>query len=463
MFSTRTRLLCGLGLIFGLALGISAWLTLRSLDRMVLASARQMAGDKAVLCSRYIPVDPPIFEPWLRGAFTAAQQQFLFTLFDATGHRLGSTTNFSFEVPFNPQVLDMPDPHMDVFRDFATFPEPMAVAYYPIYRVEGRHIVTGWAQTCVPLRRWQNETRPLRQALLVTGAISWGLALGLASWMLSFWIRSLDVLAESARQLGPSTFATQRLFVPQRAPELQPLIASVNALLDRLSGVHRQQQQFLADASHELRTPLTILRGEIEVALRRERPGDEYREILTSNSDELERLSRLVDNLLTLARADAGQILNRQAKVDLAVVCREVIDRLETVAADRQVALHLEAKGTSTLLGDPVALDRVIFNLVDNAVRYSPPQEAVQILVESDSKRVTVQVRDAGRGIAPEHHAHLFDRFYRVDISRSRDQGGAGLGLAIVKTLVEAHGGAIDVSSQLGKGSTFTVRLPTAT
>ncbi|MBL9134362.1 MAG: hypothetical protein JNK85_00775 [Verrucomicrobiales bacterium] len=460
MFSTRTRLLCGLGLILGAALGISAWLTLRSLDRMVLASARQMAGDKAVLCSRYIPVDQPTFEPWLRGAFTAAQQQFLFTLFDATGHRLGSTTNLSYEIPFNPQVLDLQDPHMDIFQDFVTEPEPMTVAYYPVYRVDGRHIVTGWAQTCVPLRRWQNEVRPLRQILLTTYGTAWLAVMGFASWMLAFWIRSLDVVAESARQLGASTFATQRLFVPHRAPELRPLITSVNALLDRLSGVHRQQQQFLADASHELRTPLTILRGEIEVALRRERPGDEYREILTSNCDELERLSRLVDNLLTLARADAGQVLNRRETIDLAVVCREVVDRLETVAADRQVALHLDARGTTTLNGDPVALDRVIFNLVENAVRYSPPQEAVQIMVEGDSQQATIQVRDAGRGIAPEHQPRLFDRFYRVDVSRSRDQGGAGLGLAIVKTLVEAHGGRIEVASQLGKGSTFTVRLP---
>ncbi len=207
---------------------------------------------------------------------------------------------------------------------------------------------------------------------------------------------------------------------------------------------------------------MTILRGEIEVALRRERPTAEYREILSSNCDELERLSRLVDNLLTLARADAGQILNRREKIDLAVICREVVDRLETVASDRQVSLQLDAKGTTALHGDPVALDRVIFNLAENAVRYSPPQEAVRILVDGDAHHVTAKISDSGRGIAPEHQPHLFDRFYRVDVSRSRDQGGAGLGLAIVKTLVEAHGGTIEVSSQLGKGSTFTVRLPSA-
>lgn len=462
MFSTRTRLLCGLGVMVGLALSFSAWLMLRALDSLAMAAARQMAGDKAALCSRYIAPDQPTFEPWLRGAFFAAEQKFLFTLFDADGHRLGNTTNFDYEIPFNPQVLDRPDPHMDVFREWLDTPEPLAVAYYPIYKVEGRHIVTAWSQVGVPLRRWQDATRPLRRTLAVTHLAALVLVLGFAAGMLAFWMRSLHVVAESANQLGPATFATQRLFVPQRAPELRPLVQSINALLERLTDVHRQQQQFLADASHELRTPLTILRGEIEVALRRERPASDYREILTSNSDELERLSRLVDNLLTLARADAGDVLSRRDRVDLAVICREVLDRLEAVAADRQVALQLEAQGTTAVVGDPIALDRVIFNLVENAVRYSPPQEAVQVTVEGNAQGVTARVRDAGRGIAPEHHGHLFDRFYRVDVSRSRDQGGAGLGLAIVKTLVEAHGGRIEVASQLGQGSTFTVRLPAA-
>ena len=216
----------------------------------------------------------------------------------------------------------------------------------------------------------------------------------------------------------------------------------------------------MADASHELRTPLTILRGEIEVALRRPRSPEEYAEVLQSSREEIERLSRLTDNLLTLARADAGETLAHREPVDVAVVARDVCRKLAPLSAQRKVPLACEAPDPAMVSGDAVALEQMIFNLVENALRYTPPGERATVRVAARDSEVTVEVADHGSGIPPEHLPHLFERFYRVDKARSREFGGAGLGLSIVKTLVEAHRGHIEVRSEVGQGSTFAVRLP---
>jgi signal transduction histidine kinase len=216
----------------------------------------------------------------------------------------------------------------------------------------------------------------------------------------------------------------------------------------------------VADASHELRTPLTILRGEIDVALRRPRTPAEYAEVLQSSREEIERLSRLTNNLLMLARADAGNALVRREMVDVAAIAGDVCAKLALFSEERKVSLFCEANQPAIVSADPVALEQIVFNLVENALRYTPPGESARVRVASGDETVTVEVADHGGGIAPEHLPRLFERFYRVDEARSREFGGAGLGLSIVKTLAEAHGGQVEVRSILGQGSTFTVSLP---
>jgi len=304
---------------------------------------------------------------------------------------------------------------------------------------------------------------PLRQLIFwLTGCavvallLAW---LGL-DYVIRQWGAPLAAMTDTARKVNPGNLSHQRLFAPPDAPELAQLANTFNELLDRVEAAHVSQHRFVADASHELRTPLTILRGEVDVALRRPRSPDEYAEVLQSSREEIERLSRLTDNLLTLARADAGEVLVRREPVDVAAAAREVCRKLAPLSGQRKVPLACEAPGPAVISGDAVALEQMIFNLAENALRYTPPGESATVRVAAFDGGVTVEVADHGSGISAEHLPHLFERFYRVDKARSHEFGGAGLGLSIVKSLAEAHGGRVEVRSAVGQGSTFTVRLP---
>jgi signal transduction histidine kinase len=198
----------------------------------------------------------------------------------------------------------------------------------------------------------------------------------------------------------------------------------------------------------------------MDVALRRERSAPDYRETLQSCREEIERLSRLTENLLALARADAGQTPAGREPVDLGMVCREICEQLVPMAMEHKLSLEVNATETVQTRGDPVALGQIVFNLVANAIQHTPPGERVQVAARSHGAEAEVTVTDTGPGIPAEHLPHLFERFYRVDRTRSRTFGGAGLGLAIVKMLTENHGGRIEVQSLMGQGTTFTVHLP---
>lgn len=275
------------------------------------------------------------------------------------------------------------------------------------------------------------------------------------------------------RPIGEISLAVQRLTErnlherlpePNTGDEIDELVKVFNQLLARLDQAFEAQQRFTADASHELCTPLTVLKGETEVALLERRTPEEYEALLRSNLEEIERLSRLASNLLLLARADAGE---RQVARDLVVindVLNDVRVRLEQVAKERGVELRIEAPELVVVEGDRVALEQVIFNLIGNALRYTPRGGTVEIKLCCGSEgTVRLEVADTGIGIPPEALPHIFERFYRADNARACQPGGSGLGLAICKTVAEAHGGRIEVESAVGHGSRFTLVLPAIT
>jgi heavy metal sensor kinase len=250
------------------------------------------------------------------------------------------------------------------------------------------------------------------------------------------------------------------------------LARTFDAMLARLDEAFRRQRQFTADASHELRTPLTVIKGDIGVALNRPRGAAEYRRVLAELEDEVDRLTRLVEDLLLLARADTGRPLLQPESLDLAGLLRAVADQVRPLAEAKGLTLHLQVPDSLPLNGDPDKLIRLFLNLLDNAVKYTPAGGQVTLqataavggwssaVTSEASPAVIVQVTDTGPGIPPEHLAHIFERFYRADESRSRAAGGSGLGLAIARWIAEAHGGRIEVDSEPGRGSTFSVWLP---
>ncbi len=273
--------------------------------------------------------------------------------------------------------------------------------------------------------------------------------------------RGLAPLGRMAEQAGRITSQnlSARLEIGNAAEELTLLSASFNELLTRLDQSFETMRRFVQDASHELRTPLAVIRGEADVALSRERPAAEYRESLATIQLESQRLSRLVDDLLNLARADAGRVQLRLEELYLNDLLAECCRSVQPLAAARQIDLKCRCAGDVPFRGDEGLLRRMVINLLDNAVRYTPPGGTVQATLEAQGPDVRIRIADTGIGIAPEASHRVFERFYRADPSRSREQDGFGLGLSIVKWIAESHHGQVELTSHPGSGSTFTVHL----
>jgi heavy metal sensor kinase len=270
----------------------------------------------------------------------------------------------------------------------------------------------------------------------------------------------IDRITRTATSIGADDLArrlpSESLAIPD---EVGRLATAFNYMLDRLDGAFQRQRQFTADASHELRTPLMLLLTQVDIALQRPRTADEHRQVLISLREDLMRFRRLLDTLLSLARADAREDILVCEPLELGELAEQVVDVMQPMADERDIRLAAHTECQVVVQGDQAHLMQLLVNLVENALKHTPAGGSVRVAVAGDTDFDTalIAVRDTGVGIASEHLPHLFERFYRVDPARS--SSGAGLGLAICRWVAEAHGGRIDVESQPGTGTTFTVRL----
>lgn len=271
----------------------------------------------------------------------------------------------------------------------------------------------------------------------------------------------VEDMVEAARRISAEHLA-ERLEETGTGDELDRLSGVLNAMLERLDLSFRQTRQFSADASHELQTPLTILQGELEVALRAPRASEAYREVIQSALQEIERMAVLVEGLLLLARADAGMLRLDLQPMDAAQLLAEVYERTQILAQSRALALHLEALEPHVVYADRERLRRVLLNLVDNAIKYTPAGGRVTLSLWPRGGCVCLSVHDTGIGLSEAEQEHIFQRFHRADSAREHGAQGSGLGLCIAHSIVEAHGGTLQVASHPGEGSTFTVCLPQA-
>lgn len=310
-----------------------------------------------------------------------------------------------------------------------------------------------------PLQDFNHTLEPLRQVLLLGGALVTLLAF-LAGWVLSgLALRPINRITRTAQEIGAAQDFGRRVDYSGPHDEVGRLASTFNTMLGRLQAAFHAQHRFVADASHELRTPLTTIRGNLGL-LQREPPiaeADRFA-VLADLVSESERLSRLVGDLLTLARSDAGRAL-RQEPVALRPLLADLVRRLAVTYPDRR--LWYQAPSGLAAMGDPDALTQVLLILLDNALKFTPAGGAVTVETGDDGGRVCIAVRDTGPGIAPDVLPHIFERFYQGDHTRTGT--GTGLGLAIAKALVDGQHGSIAVQSQVGQGSVFTVTLPRAT
>jgi two-component system, OmpR family, heavy metal sensor histidine kinase CusS len=303
------------------------------------------------------------------------------------------------------------------------------------------------------LERFRELLYALAPAFLILAALG-GLLLSRRA------LAPVDQITHAARSIGAQDLS-HRLQVPRTGDELERLAGTLNEMLARLEAAFQRITQFTADASHELRTPVSVMRTNAEIALRKPRTESEYREALSRILDESEKVSRMIEQLLLLARADSASGLLPMTRNDLVAAVEDACREARVLAEAKHLDFHESLPASRIWVqGDFASLERLFMILLDNAVKYTASGGQIEVRLGTDDGFAVADIRDTGAGIAPEDTARVFDRFYRADRARSRESGGTGLGLAIGKWIAEAHRGEIRVDSVLGKGSTFQVRIP---
>src|SRR5437867_8784173 len=375
---------------------------------------------------------------------------FLVRVLDPTGATIGQTTGMETLLPANifPPVasreIPVPTEHRVAGKSFALTTR-RAVA-------DGQQFTIQVAQD-----RSSDEQVERRFGILVLLVLSGSI---LASVLIAIpvtrrGLRPLEEMKLSLERIGP-THLNERVASANWPRELQPMAIAFDEMLKRLDDSFTRLSQFSADLAHELRTPIANMLGEAQVALSRDRSSAEYRETIESAIGECERLSGIVDNLLFVARADAAREPVERKLFDGRAAVEKIAAFYRTLAEDRHVTVHCTGEGE--IYADPVLFERAVSNLVENSLRFTADGGAIQISVMAKPAQSEVAVSDNGCGIGPENLPRVFDRFYRVDSSRSA--GGAGLGLALVKSIVDLHGGAARIESEPNHGTTITLSFP---
>jgi heavy metal sensor kinase len=268
-------------------------------------------------------------------------------------------------------------------------------------------------------------------------------------------------VAQTAQRISGSNLSL-RIPTRQSGDELDYLVVTFNRMIERLEASFQQMKQFSADVSHELRTPITAIRGQLEVALFTAKTTDQYREAMFNALQDVDRLSQIVRALLLLSQAESGQLVLQKSRLNLCEVVEDLVDQFQIPAEEARVTLRADLPPECPVEVDRVQIERMITNLLSNALKFTDKGGAVRVALQSLPDRVEIAVEDTGRGIAPEHLPHIFDRFYRVPGSGTAPspEQGLGLGLSFVAWIAKAHHGKIEVDSTLGKGTRFTITLP---
>ena len=318
--------------------------------------------------------------------------------------------------------------------------------------------VTSIVQVGTSLEDFDDSMRRLLIILIVGTITSVSVTIGFGYLMAKKALKPVDKIRKAAVKIS-SRNLEEFIDIGTRKDELGKLAETFNAMISRLRDAFQRINQFSIDVSHELKTPLTILKGSTEVALRKERNREEYRVLLVSHLEEIDRMSQIIDDLLLLSKADMGKMQLNVSDIDLKDLILQVYVGMKIFAEKKDVALVVDDLQDTRLKGDELKLRRMLWNIVDNGIKYTNSGGRVEISSAADDGYVRIKVRDTGVGIGDEDIKYVFDRFYRADRARKRESG-TGLGLSISKWIAEAHKGAIEVESHPSSGSLFSIKLP---
>lgn len=310
----------------------------------------------------------------------------------------------------------------------------------------------------IPMNSLREGQRSLLSTLGLVVPLMLLVAMAGGYWLAGSALAPIEQITRTTERITAERL-DQRLDVPVARDELSHLASTLNDMIDRLHRSFDEMRRFTADAAHELRTPLTVLRTQLEVALRADRSAEEYRDVLVSLHEDTIRMCRLASQLLELSREDAGVEAVPFMTVRLDNVLQESIGQIRPAAQRKSLRLDADNWPTTEVTGDAQRLQRVFVNLLDNAVKNTPPDGGIRVSVAAKNGTIEVVIADTGCGIPAEHLPHIFDRFYRADPARTSPDG-SGLGLAICQSIVHAHRGRIELQSTCGQGTTVTVTLP---
>jgi heavy metal sensor kinase len=350
---------------------------------------------------------------------------------------------------------------------------PLRIITFPV--IENDH-VTKIVQIASSLEEVEDALNTLFLILIIAVPLALMIAILGGQFLAHKALKPVDNITQTARVITSQNL-NQRIAPLKVKDEISRLIETFNEMISRLDQSFRQVKQFSSDASHELKTPLTILKGEVEVTLRKERSLQEYQQTLKSNLEEINRMSQIVEDLLLLSRADVGEIGLNKEDINLSEIFNEVVTQMDMLATSKKLRLFASNHHQDIhMFGDALRIRELFINLIENGIKYTEQGGAIRVALSKEydplgrnssggtegekEEFVKIVVSDTGIGIAKEDQERIFNRFFRVDKARSREEGGSGLGLSICKWIVEAHQGEIRVESELGKGSSFIVKLP---
>ena len=334
--------------------------------------------------------------------------------------------------------------------------------YYPLGR-EGRQHGAHVLQVAAPL---DTRNALLRQSALLMVVLIFATAAGTLAgswWLAGRAIRPVHEIIDQAEGIGAQTLR-HRISAHADSREYERLVQVLNTMLSRIDATFEAQRRFASDASHELRSPLTALKGELELARRRRRTPEEYERAIDSALEEVVGLTHLAEDLLTLARSDAGQLVTQLGDLDLHECASTVLERLGASAQEKNVRLSITGTGDATVTGDRDLVCRLVWNLVSNGIRHTPPGGDVNVSIVRENGSVNARVTDTGPGIPDESLPHIFERFYRADDARTPtpDRQRTGLGLAIVRAIADLHGARVTATNRPEGGAEFDVWFPVA-
>ena len=335
--------------------------------------------------------------------------------------------------------------------------QPIRVITMPIL-LEGKLI--NLVQVGTSLEAVQETLRNLKIFLFTAVPSVLILAALFARFMAKRALKPISRIIDTAREIGQGQELSKRIPVLKIKDELGQLALTFNEMMNRLENSFAQMRQFSSDASHELRTPLTVLKGQNELILSKQRKPEEYQEVISSNLEEINYMSKVLEDLFVLSKSDENQVNLDYKPVDLRALVEEVCKHAEILAEEKNIKIIIAFLEPIEIKGDEVRLRQMVWNVLQNGIKYTQQGGELKISLQNEGDFALLTIQDTGIGIPEEDLPLIFNRFYRVDKARTRDEGGSGLGLSICRQIAEAHKGKIEVESKLGIGTRFKIRLP---